>query len=74
MSPPKDRTAGAVAGSVGVWLEKCLPPTPVAITRQMRAGIQEYFSYLDGLRQSLSSIVGRWYPQVENLVAHKRQD
>jgi hypothetical protein len=44
MSPPNDKKAGAVAGSVGVWLEKCLPPTPVAMTRQMRAGIQEYFS------------------------------
>lgn len=46
MRPPKDKIAGAVAGSVGTWLGKCFAPTPVAMIKQIRAGIQAYFSYL----------------------------
>lgn len=46
----KPRTPAAVAGSAGGGLDRCLPPTPRAMTNVISTGTHDTFSYLTDIR------------------------
>lgn len=62
----KLRMAPGVAGSVGVGLIRCLPPTPRAMTNVTKTGIQATLSYLGGLARC-----ERWAKK-NNIMKHTR--